>query len=696
MARVHIDFETRSYADIRKVGAYEYSKHPSTVVLCMAWCVDDSPVYLWKAGDPLPVELFAWIEHGAEIAAHNAFFERCIWYNICEPKMGWTHILEDKWVCTLAKASVHALPRSLGECGKALGLSTVKDEEGSRVMLKLCKYRTPTKNNPSRIPGTHQEYITLYKYCMQDVEAERAIDKALRDLSPKENQLWLLDQRMNWSGVKIDRPAVFAALEHLSHLKEHFVGVITAMTGGEVTSFKQYAKLSQWCSFNGEPMDSVSKDAVYKKLLDPFMDEKVREVLSISQEAGKSSTAKYEALIQMSNTDDWRARGHLLYHGASTGRWTGKGIQMQNLARGIFGKKDDFEALVAELRTTPTLQLMENHPNIMSWMSSLIRSMIVAGDGKEFYVADYNAIEARVVLWLAGEAEALAGFDSGRGIYVEMASTLYNKDPEQIDPDGNERQLGKQVILGGGYGMGFFKFLITCKGYKIEMPEELMQPVIRRNYEDLKGSVEWWAQENQKQLHDADMSLGRNLHELMFCKQIITMYRQKFPRIVQFWADMEATAIAAVDRKGEVVQCGKLFWLCDDEFLWLRLPSGRKLAYREPLVKETSRWGRPARVLTFMGTGENRKWMRQGTYGGALVENATQAVARDLMAEAMLRLDAAGYPPVLTVHDEVISEKPKGVGNHEHFCELLSTRPEWAPDLPLKVAGWYGDRYKKG
>jgi DNA polymerase len=245
--------------------------------------------------------------------------------------------------------------------------------------------------------------------------------------------------------------------------------------------------------------------------------------------------------------------------------------------------------------------------------------------------------------------------------------------------------------------MGFFKFLITCKGYKIAMPEELMLPVILQEYEALKSSVEWWAESNAHQLAESGMSLQTHLHELMFCKRIITLYRQKFPGIVKFWADMESSAIAAVENKGQVIPCGKLLWLYDDsEFLWLRLPSGRKLAYREPVVKDTVRWGKPARVLTFMAMGENRRWVRQSTYGGALVENATQATARDIMAEAMLRLDEKGYPPVLTVHDEVVSEKEIGYGSHEEFCQLLSSRPEWASDLPLKVAGWKGTRYKKG
>ncbi len=698
MARVHLDFETRSYADIKEVGAYEYSKHPSTVVLCMAWCVDDSPVYLWKHGDLLPVELFSWINYGAEIAAHNAFFETCIWNNICIPQMGWTPIPFDKWVCTLAKASVHSLPRSLGACGRALGLPVVKDDEGSRIMLKLCKYRKPSMYNTSIIPGTPEEYRTLYNYCIQDVESERAIDKALRDLTPKERKLWLLDQRMNWNGVKIDRPAVFAALEHLSHINIHFVELLKDLTDGQVDSFKKSAKLRDWCTANGELMTSVDKASVQKKLDDPLMDDNVRAVLSARQEAGKSSTAKYEALIKMSNAEDWRARGHLLYHGASTGRWTGKGIQMHNLARGIFGKKDDFEALIAELKNSDTKSYMEAHPNIMTWMSSLIRSMIIPDTNKKFYVADYNAIEARVVLWLAGEVEALANFDNGLGIYVEMASTIYNKRPEQIDPDGNERQLGKQIILGGGYGMGFFKFLLTCKGYNIAMPEELMLPVITPHYDDLVWRVNRYFEspENRHKLKEADMSLSTHMHELMFANQIVTSYRNKFPNIVKFWASIEATAIQAVNTPHQVIICGKLCWLYDEEFLWLRLPSGRKLAYYKPEVREAMKFGKKVRVLTFMAVGDKNNWVRQSTYGGSLVENATQAVARDIMAEAMIRVDEAGYPVILTVHDEIISEVEKDYGNHKEFCELLSVRPEWAPELPLKVAGWEGNRYKKG
>ncbi len=693
MARVHLDFETRSMADIKKVGAYEYSKHPSTVVLCMAWCVDDSPVYLWKQGDPVPVELFSWINYGAEIAAHNAFFEQCIWNNVCVPILGWIPIDPNKWICTLAKASAHALPRGLGACGNALGLTQVKSDEGHAVMMRLCKYRQPTKTNPSTIPGTYDDYIKLYKYCMQDVEAERAIDKALRDLPPKEQQIWLLDQKINMRGVRIDRPAVFAALEHLSVLKEHFVDTVKLLTDGKVTALTKVQQLRDWCNANGEEMDTFDKKAVKEKLEDPFIDEKVRALLEARQEAGKSSTAKFNMMLTMSNEQDWRARGNLRYHGASTGRWAGMGIQLHNLAKGV--KIEDVCAAVTEMQSVSTSALQSLHPKTMQWMSSLIRSMIIPTDGYEFQVADYNAIEARVVLWLAGEQEALENFDNGLGIYRDMASTIYNKAPEDITDD--ERQLGKTIILGGGFGMGFFKFLCTCKDWGIKLPAEMVQQVIARDYDNLKWRVDKFFEDpkNKAKLAEAGLDLYENGHELMFANQIVASYRNRFPKIPQFWNLIEQTAIYAVKNKDAVVPCGeKLHWLYDGEFLWLRLPSGRKLAYYKPQVHEIQKFGKPAEVLSFMALGMNNKWMRQQTYGGMLAENATQAVARDIMAEAMLRVEQHGYPVVLTIHDEIISEAKNG--DNKEFCDLLSVRPAWAASLPLKVAGWSGRRYKKG
>jgi DNA polymerase len=560
-------------------------------------------------------------------------------------------------------------------------------------MMRLCKYRQPTQSNPSNIPGTYDDYIKLYRYCMQDVEAERAIDKALRDLTPKEQQIWLLDQKINMRGVRIDRPAVFAALEHLSILKEHFVDTVKTLTNGQVTALTKVQQLREWCNANGEPMVTFDKKAVKEKLEDPLMDDNVRALLEARQEAGKSSTAKFNMMLTMSNEQDWRARGNLRYHGASTGRWAGMGIQLHNLAKGV--KIDDVCAAVDEMRAVSTSALQALHPKTMQWMSSLIRSMIIPSEGSEFQVADYNAIEARVILWLAGEQEALENFDNGLGIYRDMASTIYNKTPEDITDD--ERQLGKTIILGGGFGMGFFKFLCTCKDWGIKLPSEMVKQVIARDYDNLKWRVDKFFEDpkNKAKLAEAGLDINENGHELMFANQIVSSYRSRFPKVPQFWNLIEQTAIYATKNKNEIVPCGgKLHWMSDGEFLWLRLPSGRKLAYYAPQVRETMKFGKPAEVLSFMAVGMNNKWVRQYTYGGMLAENATQAAARDIMAEAMLRVEANGYPVVLTIHDEIISEATNGT--NKEFCDLLSIRPEWATDLPLKVAGWSGRRYKKG
>ncbi len=705
MARVHLDFETRSMADLKKVGAYQYSKHPSTVVLCMAWCVDDSPIYLWKHGDPLPVELFSWIQYGATIAAHNAFFEQCIWKNVCTPKMGWIPVPDNNWMCTLAKASAHALPRALGQCGEALGLKITKDAEGSRVMQKLTKYRTPTKNNPSTIPGTPEEYRILYRYCMTDVAAEREIDHALRDLNPKEQKLWLLDQRINFRGVKVDRAACFAALEHIAYQKQEFDKCAAELTGGAVTAFSQRDRLLKWINDSGEHLAGMDKKSVKDKLADALMGEKVREVLEMRNEATRSSTAKYEAMLRMSDEQDWRARGNLIYHGASTGRFAGTGIQLHNLAKGKapFDKKDSDEEqnrkvweAVGELSALSPQDFSDKHEFPMQRLSSLIRSTIMSENGYEFHVADYNAIEARVVMWLAGEMEALAGFDSGVGIYKDMASTIYAKPAEIISDD--ERQLGKTIVLGGGFGMGFFKFLLTCHAWGIKLPSEMVAEVISRNYNDLHWRVTRYFEDdrNRKKLWESGLSLEEHLGQLMFANQIVTSYRAKFPKIVQFWADMENAAVNAVYNTGSVIRCGKLSWLSDGQFLWLKLPSGRNLAYYSPRLEMKEKFGNQQMTLTFMTVDSiTRKFVRRASYGGLLVENATQAVARDIMGEAMVRVEEAGFPVILTVHDEVISEVPYGRSNKE-FCELLSTRPEWASDLPLAVAGWSGTRYKKG
>lgn len=692
--RVHLDFETRSYADLKAVGAWEYSMHPSTEILCMAWCVNDSKVFLWKQGDPLPLALFSWITYGATICAHNAFFEQSIWKNVCL-KMGWISIPDNQWMCTLAKASAHALPRGLGACGRALGLTVTKDEVGSAVMKKLTKFRKPTKTNPSVIPGTPEEYRMLYQYCRTDVESERAIDHALKDLTPFEHNLWLLDQKMNMNGVKIDREAVCAALDHLTTIKLNFENEVSQITNGKLTKLTEVAKLKTWIAEMGEgTMASLDKKAVKDKLQDSFMHPDVYRILEIRQDAGKSSTAKYTRFLEMSSAIDGRARGNLRYHGASTGRWAGMGIQMQNLAKGE--KIDDVDIAVAEMVCTPTTSLIEKHPKTMLWMSSLIRSMIIAEEGHIFDVADYNAIEARVVMWLAGEMETLNSFDSGAGIYRDMASTIYNKKAEGVTDD--ERQLGKTVILGGGFGMGFFKFLATLIAWEVKIPDDMINQVIKGNYDELRWKVEKYFEDinNRKRAKEIDLDPEKDLHRFMFANHLISSYRNRFTKITAFWKQIEDTAIAAVMNVNKVIPCGKILWMSDGEFLWMKLPSGRKLAYYKPEVRRIIKFGRESNTLTFMAVGDKNNWVRQQTYGGALTENATQAVARDIMAEAMVRVDNAGYPVVLTIHDEIISETRIGHGSNEEFCRLLSIRPEWGQDLPLKVAGWRGTRYKKG
>ncbi len=649
---IYVDFETRSKCDLIKEGAWKYSLHPSTEVLCMAWAIDDGEVQLWKAGDPIPKVFLGYnhVIHGVNgreevisplCEAHNAFFELAIWTNVLK----WPAV---KWCCSAAKCAAHSLPRSLDKAGKALGLSIQKDQEGKRVMMKMCKPRKPTKHNPAIWHERPEDFQKLYAYCMDDVRAERALGHALRDLSAQETKVWELDQKINVRGVRVDVDAVQAALDLSEEYTERLNEEMFAATNGEVLRASEAGKLTKWCNSMGVAMNSVAKQELADALNNMEMPEEVRTALTIRQRAAKTSVAKYKAM-KAATAPDGRIRDLLMYHGASTGRWTGKLVQPQNLPRNNF--KGDLEQYFTILKTATPSAFELCFPEVMETISSLIRPCFIASEGKALFGGDYSSIEARVLLWLAGDERALDLFRHGKDVYLDLASEIYNMRPEDIAKDSRERQLGKQGILGCGYGMGHAKFLTTCEAYGIEIDEEMAQ-------------------------------------------KVVDTYRNKYHKVKSMWYDMERAAISAVET-GDMQFCGKIGWGIDGDFLYAKLPSKRLIAYYKPEVRMTETpWGQEKNTLTYMATNSvTRKWERERTYGGKIVENITQGVARDVMAEAMLRCEDAGYEVVLTVHDEILTEK--GDGNVKEFENLMSALPDWAEGLPVEVEGWSGQRYLK-
>jgi DNA polymerase len=639
-----LDFETRSVLDLRKTGVHKYAQHKHTDVWCLAWALDDGPINIWVPGEEPPVGILEHICVGGNVRAWNAAFERTIWNNILVPRYGFPVLHSYQVFCTAAQAAAMALPRSLDQAATALGTPLQKDKEGAALMLRMARPRRMDGDTPVwwDVPDRVERLI---EYCKTDVAVERMIATKLRPLGTTERQVYLLDQQINDKGVMLDKRLVDACLSVVADTIMQANARLHELTDGQVSAVTNTGRLRELLG-----VETLAKAAV-KDLLDTELSEVDREILTIRQEAGKSSTAKLHAMLEAC-CDDGRIRGLLLYHGATTGRWAGRLVQPQNFPRGLDGLDVD-GAIDAVFRGDVDLIDMLYGPP-MEVVSTLLRPCLVAAPGNKFISADYAAIEARVLAWLANETELVETFRVGGDVYKVMASKIYGVAPGAIDKP--QRQMGKMAILGCGYGMGSNKFISACKTMAgIEIDETT-------------------------------------------AKDVVSKYREANGNIVRLWRQMEQSAIEAVQNPGQVVSIrnGKVRYVVKNGFLWMVLPSGRPLAYAKPRVfDEMMPWGSTKPVLYFDGVGLNNQWTRQTTYGGKLTENLVQAVARDLLAEAMLRLNSRGYPLVLSVHDELVAEVKQDFGSVEEFENIMCELPSWAAGCPVDAEGWEGVYYRK-
>lgn len=663
MLSVHLDFETRSLVDVKETGPWRYSTDPSTVPLCLCYTIDNEPVRTITFDDFNNVyDIFGdqyytqdmqklyelALDETAIFKAHNSMFEYCMWNNVLAEKYGFPEIKDLKrWDCTAAKAASHALPRSLGECSLALKLSENKDETGKRVMLQLSKPRKPSKNDPSIWVSDKEKFNTLYDYCRQDVVVERAIDLSLPNLSKQEKAIWELDQKINSRGVKIDTKALDIALKFITAFKERLNVELQDLTSGAVDKATETKRMTDYLRSH-IPITDLRKSTVedwIKKTDNP----KLKRVLEIRAQGGKSSTAKLES-IKSRVCNDGRVKDILVYHGATTGRWAGAGIQVQNFPRGT-GYNSDLVLECLLYNDLDTFEMM--YPDVINAISAGLRGFIISEEGFDFVTADFSQIEARVVMMLAGCKSGIEDFRHGRDIYLSLAQEIYKRPLTKKDKD--ERQLGKVGVLGCGFQMGAARFKEHAK-------------------------------------NQAGLVISDELAE-----KTVKTYRETYPEVVKFWYAQERAAILATKNPGRLYEEGPIRWKVQGNFLYCKLPSGRCLAYLDPQIKVIkTKWDTDKESLTFMAVnGLTKKWEREHTYGGKLVENIVQATARDLMANGMLNVEKAGYKIVMTVHDEVISEAPEGFGSVEDFEKILSTPPEWAKDYPIKAEGWRGKRYRK-
>ncbi len=676
--KLHIDFETYSACELKSAGLDNYAKDPSTGVWCMAYGFDEEDVLLWRPGSCDIERVRDHIAKGEVVYAHNAPFELAIWNNVMVPKFNWPRLEPKQVRCTMAMAYAMGLPGALENLAPALGIEQRKDAAGKRVMMQLAKPKEDgTFWNPETDPEKFQK---LYDYCIQDVVVERSAENRMVKMIPSELDVWQLDYLINQRGVAIDIPSVNAAIALVETEKNRLDNDIRKLTGNSVAGSSDLTQLKKWIQFRGIETKGLAKGDIIT-LLDGELPSDVRQVLGLRREAAKTSTAKLIAMRDAASMDN-RVRGILQYHGAATGRWAGRRIQVQNLPRG-FLKPKQVEDAIAHFKDADYLDIMYGNP--LDVISSCIRGMIVAAPGNELICSDFSNIEGRVLAWLAGEAwkldafkdyDTIVGTDAkgepirvGADLYVLSYAKSFGVTLEEALP---HRQIGKVQELALGYQGGVGAFQTMAKTYRVTVSDE--------RADELKL---FW----------------RNAH----------------PNVVQYWYNLEDAAIAAVHNPRTKFTVGakgsEVIFLKNGSFLWCRLPSGRALCYPYPkVIQIMTPWGAEKEALSYMTVVDDstrRKgntiadpnssgsWQRISTYGGSLAENVTQAVARDLLSEALLRLEDKNIPTIMHVHDEVVVEGPKGTVTLDEVENVMAVVPAWARGLPLASAGWCGERYRK-
>jgi DNA polymerase len=633
---VSIDFETRSAVDLRKTGVYKYASDPSTDIWCMAYKAPWSDdVRVWLPGDEMDTYLEDWIMAGGLLSAWNANFERTIWNEIMVGRYQWPRTNIKQWRCTMAQASAMGLPRSLGQAAAVLGVEEQKDKVGAALMLRMARPRKVNADGSYTWWNTKDKLDTLVEYCRQDVRTELSVAEALHAMPDSERRLYQLDQRINDRGVGLDVDLVHRVKELANNASLEIDAEIQRLTKGQVKAATNAMDLTAWLNAHGIRAKSVDKQTVGRLLSFDRLHPVIREVLKLRQNGAKSSTAKYDAMLHAVNADG-RMRGLLVYHGAATGRWSGKLVQPQNFPRPQ-KKQDELDAIIAKLKAGEDVS---EHGAGTVLASDLLRSMLVAGDGHRLMFADYSAIEARVLAWVAGQSDLVETFRKGGDVYKEMASAIYNVSVESVTD--KQRQVGKMAILGCGYGMGGKRFAEQCATMGIRVDEDE-------------------------------------------AKRIVAVYREKNNRIAQYWRDVENDFVEMVKDAGRVGS------------VKLPLPSGRLLTYHNPrIIQRETPWGAmrdTAQVDTLNSV--TRQWVSQIIWGGLLTENVVQATARDMMATAMMALELKGYNVILSVHDEIICEVPDDFGSLDEMIDIMTQVPAWAEGCPINAEGKEGKRYRK-
>jgi DNA polymerase len=693
------------------VGAAVYTGHPDAEVLSCAYDLKDGDdKRLWVPGMPPPYDLYAHVVNGGLLEAWNCSFEYWVWVNICVPKYGWPILLQSQLRCAMAKSRAHALPGSLAAAGEVLNANYQKDKEGKRLLEKFSVPRNPTKNDSRlRIKPTDdpEDAKALYDYNIQDIRVEAEISNRVPDLTPEELEFWLCDQAINFRGVQMDRGAIqnCRAIVEQAHAK--YNQELTSITNGQVKAASEIQRLRVWLMDQGVNVPTLDSEVVSELLSDPNLAHVCRRALEIRELIGSAAVKK---LYSMTNQLTKKGRAHdlFIYHSARTGRAAGTGAQPQNLPNsglevsicinekcnkhfnkdlyscpwcGCYSVRKHVEwnpkAVQDAFETVATsnLECVEYFwGDAIGTISGCLRGLFISAPNHDLICSDYSAIEAVVLAALAGEKWRMDVFNTHGKIYEMSASKIcgipfdefikHKNDTGQHHP--MRKKVGKVAELASGY----------------------------------QGWIGAWKQFGADEFFSDEE-----------IKKAILAWRAASPKIVEMWGGqqrnwqpefygLEGAAIQAVLNPGITFSYRNLSYLVKNDVLYCQLLSGRYLTYHKPRLEKSDR-REGTLSLSYEGWNSNPKnggmgWIRMFTYGGKLTENIVQATARDILAHAIINLEKSGYPVVLHIHDEIVSEVPENQGSIEEFEEIMAKLPKWAEGWPVKAkGGWRAKRYQK-
>ena len=648
MKTISIDIETFSSADLTKSGVYRYAESEDFEVLLFGYSIDGGEVKVidMAQGEKLPPEIIAALTDTAvRKYAYNAQFERVCLSRLLGYPTG-KYIEPQSWYCTMVWAATLGLPLSLEKVGEVLGLEKQKLSVGKELIRYFCRPCEPSSSNGGRTRNLpyhdRGKWATFKAYNKRDVETEMEIQRRLSafPVSEREWENYHLDQRINDYGIALDMDFV----EHAIRCDEVNTGSATekakALTG--IDNPNSPAQLKAWLVEQGQVVESLSKAEVSRLLQDATGN--IEEILRLRQELAKSSVKKYIAMKNVVGSDA-RARGLIQFYGANrTGRYAGRLIQVQNLPQNHL---DDLTGVRELVRSDSYSRIEAKYGNIPNVLSELIRTAFVPKQGSRFIVADFSAIEARVIAWFAGEEWRLRVFEEGKDIYCASASQMFHVPVEKNGVNGHLRQKGKVAELALGYG-GSVGALKAMGATAMGIPEAELKPL-----------VDAWRSSN--------------------------------PNITKFWWSVDRAVKYVVSTKQPYSGYGLKFSY-EKGILFIELPSGRRLAYVRPRMG-VNNFG--SDCVTYEGLGSAKKWERIESYGPKFVENIVQATARDILAEAMQRLSRAGFKITMHIHDEVVLEVPRGVSSVEEVCSIMGETPAWAEGLNLRADGYECEFYKK-